>query len=125
MHQRYAATTKEERTHPESTAQRVRARLLFLAPPPFEQTPLASRTTSLARRVTVWLVVAPLAVALSTRSAASGANTALDRSRSRSDSRTVVVRVSIGRAGARSEEWIRWRTGVAPGPGTGVALIRA
>lgn len=116
---------KEEMTRSDSIAQRVRARLLFLAPPSLEETPLASRTTSLARWVTARLVVSPLAVTLSARVAASGANTALNGSRSRSDSRTVVIRVGIRRARARSEEWIRWRTGVAPGPGTGVAIIRA
>ena len=125
MRQRYAAIMKEEMTSSDFVAQRVRACLLFLAPPPLEETPLASRTTSLARRVTVRLVVSPFAVALSASSAASGANTALDRSRSRSDSRAVVVRVGIRGAGTRSEERIRGRTGVAPGPGTGVTAIRA
>ena len=105
-------------------AQRVRASLLFLAPPALEETALARRTASLARRVTLGLVVSPPAVALSARGATSGADAALDRARSRSDSRTVVVGVRVCGAGARSEERVRWRTGVTPWPRTRVTLIR-
>ena len=79
----------------------------------------------MARWVTAGLVVPPLAVALSARRAASGADTALDGARGRSDSRTVVVGVRVCGAGARGEEGLRWRAGVAPWPRTGVALVRA
>ena len=122
---RYAAKIKEETAHPVLMARRVSASLLFLAPPALEETALARRTTSLARWVTVRLVVSPPPVALSARSATSSADTALDRARSRSDSRTVVVGVRICGAGARSEERVRWRTGVAPWPRTRVVLVRA
>ena len=64
-------------------------------------------------------------MALSARTATSSANTAVNRARGRSDSRTVIVRVGIRGARARSEEWVRWRTGVTPGPSTRVVLIRA
>ena len=105
--------------------QRVSASLLFLAPPTLEETPLARRTASLARWVTVGLVVSPPAVALSARRATGGADTALDRARSRSNSRTIVVGVRVCGARARGEEGVRWRTGVTPWPRTGVVLVRA
>ena len=104
--------------------QRVSASLLFLAPPALEETALARRTASLARWVTLGLVVSPPPVALSARGATSGADAALDRARSRSDGRTVIVGVRVCGAGARSEERVRWRTGVTPWPRTRVTLIR-
>ena len=122
---RYAAKMKEETAHPDMVARRVSASLLFFAPPALEETPLARRTASLARWVTVGLVVSPSPIALSARSATSGADTALDGARSRSDSRTVVVGVCICGAGARSEKRVRWRTGVTPWPRTWVVLVRA
>ena len=122
---RYAAEMKEERENPDLMIQRVSASLLFLAPPALEETPLARRTASLARGVTVGLVVSPPPVALPARRATSSADTALDRACSRSDSRTIVVGVRVGGAGARSEEGVRWRTGVTPWPRTRVVLVRA
>ena len=116
---------KEETAHPDLMAKRVSASLLFLAPPALEETALARRAASLARRVSVGLVVSPPPVALSARGATGSADTALDRARGRSDSRTVVVRVRVCGAGARSEEGVRWRTGVTPWPRTRVVLVRA
>ena len=122
---RYAAQMKEEIRYPDLMVQRVSASLLFLAPPALEETPLARRTASLARWVTVGLVVSPPPVALPARRATSGADTALDRARSGSDSRTIVVGVCVCGAGARSEERVRWRTGVTPWPRTRAVLVRA
>ena len=121
---RYAAKTKGETAQSDLMEQRVSPSLLFLAPSALEETALARRTASLARWVTVGLVVSPPPVALSARSATGSADTALDRARSRSDSRTVVVGVRICGAGARSEEGVRWRTGVTPWPRTRVVLVR-
>ena len=122
---RYAAKMKEETAQSDLMEQRVSPSLLFLAPSALEETALARRTASLARWVTVGLVVSPPPVALSACSATSSADTALDRARGRSDSRTVVIGVRIRGAGARSEERVRWRTCVTPWPRTRIVLVRA
>ena len=64
-------------------------------------------------------------VAFPARRSTSGADTALNRADGGSDGRTIVVRVGVCRAGAGCEEWVRWRTRVAPGPSTSAVLIRA
>ena len=97
----------------------------MLAPPTLQQTPLTARRAGSARWVTGWLIVPVLAIALPAGSATSSADTALDGARSRSHSRTVVIRVGICGAGARCEERVWRRTGIAPGPGAGGTLKRS
>ena len=104
---------------------RGRASSFLLAPPPLDETALAGRTASGAGWVPGRLVVAPLPVALPARGATGGADAALDRGRGRSDRRAVVVRVGVRGAGARSEEWVRGRAGVAPWPSARGTCVRA
>ena len=119
--QRYAAKLKRHYCVQKSAFKRVRTSLLFTDPPPLDETALASRTASLARVLTIQIGISPLAVALSARGATGRADAALDRARGRPDGRAVVVRVGIRGAGARGEERVWWRTGVAPGPRTRAA----
>ena len=97
----------------------------MLDPPTLQQTPLTAGRAGSARWVTGWLVVPVLAIALPARGATSSADTALNRARRWPHSRSIVIRVGICGAGARCEEWIWRRTGVAPGPGAGGTLKRS
>ena len=88
--------------------------LLFLTPPSLQKTALAARSAGGARWAPVRLVIPPLSAPLTACARTSRTHTALNGAGGRSLGRTVVVGVGICGAGARCEEWVWGRTGVAP-----------